>query len=347
MFFVNLSVRYLRPVPGTVYYIYWDNEDDRWGGLSQQQPGASSSSVVAAAAAAAGAPTPSAIDGTVLTTTADFLTPSTPAREGDDAVARPIVRHGGITPDNRNGGEHQFRSNSLSAVADPAVVVAAAAVATSAAPCPLFVRFEVVHDQSVLHDGEDDAEVAASAAAAAAAADGDRGAPGKAPPDGGAAGGGGSASNSSPASDAPRQKRRQQRRRSQNRGCVVDASNPFSRALKATDVAYSPDGRRPFDRILEERRLDVGGRGADGSGLSGPQSRLCMFATTFPTAEWSRSVINGVEHGGGGALVVSSGAGLSTPPSAYSPVQVKEMPRSVAFFVSCVPFYVIVSPSGG
>lgn len=328
--------RYLRPVPGTMYYIYWDGDDGRWGTRTQQQPHMSTSSD--GAATAAGTVTPPAKTSTALTATAGHRAISPPGLRAPSTSALAASYHGSFRGDGRGDSVHQNRSNSLSATADAVMVAvaAAAAAAISAAPCPLFVRFEVVHDETVLvdgsadyFDGDDMEKPTATATVATAVSEG--GTPGQALFDaddgnsGGSntAGGGGGDGPSFP-SDTPRQQRRR------NSSSVVDASHTLSHALQATDFAYSPvdkSGHRGVHRFTGERETDNAGGDpgacADGSSLSGPQSHLCMYATTFPTAEWSRSTAGVGGVAGGSALPDNSGGSGSMPPTSYSPVKVR------------------------
>ncbi|CAN0509984.1 unnamed protein product, partial [Ectocarpus sp. 12 AP-2014] len=180
----------------------------------------------------------------------------------------------------------QGRSSSLSAVTDPAMVAAscaAAAAVTSSASFPLFVRFEVVHDETVCVDGTDGDTVAmATVAAAAASGEGDEN-----EQDGRVHVGNDAAPGSFPYGAW-----QQQRRRHRSRGCVVDTSHTLSRALKSM-----PDVARAGQAV---GRFDGAGACADGEGLGGAQSYLCVLATTFPASDWSRSASSGVEAGAGG-----------------------------------------------
>lgn len=287
--------RYLRPVPGTVYYIYWDSEDEGWGAANIQRASSASATGGDAAAAAADGTImpPQSVTKSSLTTTAAAAGHHGSGPVADNMTTALLHAYRGGSPHDNNSSSSscakeslQGRSSSLSAVANPATVAAASAAAAAAASStsfPLFVRFEVVHDERVCADGP--ANAAAMAAVAAAAASGERNGneqDGRGD-DGGVDGIPGS---------FPYGVWHQRRRRHRSRGCVVDTSHTLSRALKlAPDVARAG---------LAVGKFDGAGACADGEGLGGAQSHLCIFATAFPASDWSRSASGGAEAGAGG-----------------------------------------------
>lgn len=317
--------RYLRPVPGTVYYIYWGSEDEGWGAANIQQASSASATGGCRGGGAADAMLmpPQSVTETSLTTTAAAAGHhgSGPAAGNTAAALAPAYR-GGSPHDNTSSSSScanqslQGRSSSLSAVADPATVAAAsaaAATATSSTSSPLFVRFEVVHDETVCADGPGDAAAMAAVAAAVGPGEGDGNEQDGRGDDGGVDGTPGS---------FPCGVWHQQRRRHRSRGCVVDTSHTLSRALKsATDVARARQAVGKFDGA---------GACADGEGLGGAQSHLCILATTLPASNWSRSASGGAEAGAGG--------------DGHSPVKVKGKP-----FMSVVvlPILCLLSASIG
>lgn len=338
-----------------MYYIYWDRDDERWGARNQQQPHTNTSSDGAAtAAAAAGTVTPPAKTSTALTANAGHRAPSPPGLSYPTAPALAASYHGSFRGDSRGGSVHQHRSNSLSATADAVMVAAAAAAAAaiSAAPCPLFVRFEVVHDETVLVDGNadyfdgDDTKTSTAAAAAVAVGEGNTqeqacfGADDANSGSSNIAGGRGGDGPAFPSSTPKQQRRR-------NSSSVVDASHTLSHALQATDFAYYSGDKsaahRAMHRFAEERGTDHTGGDpgacADGSSLSGPQSHLCMYATTFPTAEWSRPVTSGGGVTGGSSLPGNSGSSGSMSPTSHSPVKVRGDLFSWRFGCCCASSY--------
>lgn len=332
-----------------MYYIYWDSEDERWGAFNQQAKSSSPS------AAAVGTPTPPAMARKDLTaTTPGHRTSSPPGLMGDPTTALASSFQRGLTGDrSSSGGVPQHRSNSLPSVTDaPILAAAATAAAAAAAPCPLFVRFEVVHDETMFVDGEDNDGVDEATAAAAAAAAGVT-TPGEGEAqrntrigDASAGSGGSNSSHTCYGGDRlnpttfeglGQQQGQQPRRR--NRGCVVDTSHSLSRALKTPDLASHFGSRSPpwgVDRLVEEKGIAHGGRGvsacADGGSLSGPQTHLRIFATTFLSAELSKPIHNASSSNSGG-----SGCGGSTSPSRYSSVKVN-MVRWRTWCISCCLF---------
>ncbi|CAB1116053.1 unnamed protein product [Ectocarpus sp. CCAP 1310/34] len=295
--FTSILSRYLRPVPGTAYYIYWESEYEGWGAANIQQASSASAGGGAAASAAAGETLipPHSVTETSLTTTAAAAGHRWSGPVADNMAAALVPTFRGGSPHDNNSSTSsstcanqslQGRSSSLSAVTDPAMVAAscaAAAAETCLASFPLFVRFEVVHDETACVDGTDgDAAAMATVAAAAASGEGDEN-----EQDGRVHVGNDAAPGSFP--DGAWQ---QQRRRHRSRGCVVDTSHTLSRALKSM-----PDVARAGQAV---GRFDGAGACADGEGLGGAQSHLCILATTFPASDWSRSASSGAEAGAGG-----------------------------------------------
>ncbi|CAN0137082.1 unnamed protein product [Scytosiphon promiscuus] len=179
--FTRVLARYLRRVPGTMYYIYWGREDERPGVVDGQQRrqadiNAGSPAAAPAAAAAAGSasgtmtpPQPQSTtvrDATAWATAGHLASPPYGANF-DHAAGWASSHVGGSTVGVENASsalgtpQQQYRGSSLSAAADTSTSGAAAAAAAAAAsctpvPCPLFARFEVVHDGAVPIDGEDE-----------------------------------------------------------------------------------------------------------------------------------------------------------------------------------------------
>lgn len=124
----------------------------------------------------------------------------------------------------------------------------------------------------------------------------------------------------------------QQPRARPRKGTVVDTRHNLSRALKANPPRESIPW---FDEPTDEERPS----NDCGSSLTGPQSYLCMFATTLPTANWSSAVFEearcnlcgGVEGCEVAASGARGGADLGTgcvvssamPSAGFSTIKVK------------------------
>lgn len=175
--------------------------------------------------------------------------------------------------------------------------------------CPLFVRFECVHDDSGGYDHNEP------------------GSPDDGGDDDGRLTGLDTDSTRSRARVGSLQEQQQEQRwrgpRPETRGVVIDTKHTLSRALKYGDV--SPDGVNDSltdGDVLNEQEMaavecgDGDSGGGSGRILSGSQTYLCVFATIFPEVSWRRAFIGGRSRGGVGSN--GEGAENGSNPSGYA-----------------------------
>lgn len=182
--------------------------------------------------------------------------------------AMQVARYGGAQ--RAPGRARQGSGGNSSAGRDASSPTNAALLGAASAYPPLFVRFECVHETR----GSIDVDGGSSR----------RG-------DGGVAGGGGGGDASAAGRSRPRP---------ETKGHVVDTRHSLSRALKAV-----PRCEANPSAWTEEPAEEDGANLVAGTSGSGPQTYLCMFATTYPVAGWPWDNVNGGGGGGG-----TSGGGI-------------------------------------